>query len=304
MGHSSWSNDAYSKLKADYSGKTRGEVFTNTSIDKNMSPRGITFRESRDSDIHPNSLAIGVFLDVTGSMGSIPDILIRNKLGHLMNTLIAHGVPDAHVLFGGIGDHYSDYYPLQVGQFEAGTQELNAWLTKIYLEGGGGAQVMESYSLAWMFAARHTSIDCFEKRGQKGFLFTIGDEDVHEKLEKDFLTGLLGYEFPETVSAEQVLAEAQRMYHVFHLHVNETGTGKTPGILEAWKKLLNESVIVVEDHNNIAEIIASTVAVVMGADLKKVVANFDTATAKQVSNALVKISRDIVSGKQDGIFTL
>jgi hypothetical protein len=302
MGNSSWSNDAYKHLRANYSTKSTAQVFGNTSIDKDMSPRGVQFRESRDSAAHPESLAIGVFLDETGSMGSIPEMLVRHKLGNLMNTLIAHGVPDAHVLFGGIGDQYSDRSPLQVGQFEAGTDELNTWLTKIFLEGNGGGQSMESYSLAWLFFARHTSIDCFEKRDQKGFLFTIGDEGVHKTLEKDFLTKLLGYPFHEDLPAEQLLAEAQRMYHVFHLHVTETGA--SAGIIDGWRKLLQERLIIVEDYNNIAEIIASTVAVVMGADLKKVVAAFDTTTANQVSNALVQINNGVITGKQSGIVSL
>ena len=304
MGNSRWSNDAYNNLKAGYSSKTRAQVFSNSSIDTDMSPYGVQFRESRDSDTHPESLAIGVFLDVTGSMGSIPDMLIRHKLGHLMNTLISHGVPDAHVLFGGIGDQYTDQSPLQTGQFEAGTEELNKWLTKTYLEGGGGGQDKESYSLAWLFVARHTSIDCFEKRDQKGFLFTIGDEGVHEQLDRDFLTGLMGYQFRENLSAEQVLAEAQRMYHVFHLHVHETVTGQSQSIINEWKKLLQERVIIVEDYNNIAEIIASTVAVVMGAELKNIVAGFDNAVAKQVTTALVKIGSDVAPKKQGGIISL
>jgi hypothetical protein len=237
-------------------------------------------------------------------MGSIPDMLIRHKLGHLMNTLISHGVPDAHVLFGGIGDLYADKSPLQAGQFEAGTDELNKWLTKTYLEGGGGGQTKESYSLAWLFAARHTSIDCFEKRNQKGFLFTIGDEGDHEQLNSKALTSLLGYQFNENLSAKQVLAEAQRMYHVFHLHIHETATGQTQSVIDDWKQLLQERVIIVEDYNNIAEIIASTVAVVMGADLKNVVAGFDNTTAKQVTNALVKIRRDVASPKKGGIISL
>jgi hypothetical protein len=304
MGHSSWSNDAYKHLRANYSTKSTSQVFGNNSIDKDMSPRGVSFRESRDSVEHPESLAICVFLDETGSMGSIPEMLVRHKLGNLMNTLIAHGVPDAHVLFGGIGDQYSDRSPLQVGQFEAGTDELNKWLTKIYLEGNGGGQSMESYSLAWLFSARHTSIDCFEKRNQKGFLFTIGDEGVHQVLERDFLANLLGYSFYEDITAEQLLAEAQRMYHVFHLHVTETSTGGSGFIIDGWRKLLQERLIIVEDYNNIAEIIASTVAVVMGADLKKVVAAFEPNTARQVSNVLVQINNGVITGKQSGIVSL
>ncbi len=305
MGGSTWSNDSYDNLRATNSTKTTQQIFTSRNLDKDMSPKDVKFRESRDSSAHPNSVAVAVFLDETGSMGEIPEILVREKLGALMETLISHGVPDAHVLFGGIGDHYSDDSPLQVGQFEAGTDELNKWLTKIYLEGGGGGQGMESYSLAWLFAARHTSIDCFEKRDEKGFLFTIGDEGVHGKLEAKRLKELLGYEFNEDISAEQLLSEAKRMYHVFHLHIHQTSTGQSKNVINSWKDLMGERLIMVEDYNNVAEIIASTVAIVKGADLKNVVAGFDDNTAKQVTNALVKVSSDISSSrKKEGVVAL
>ena len=34
----------------------------------------------------------------------------------------------------------------------------------------------ESYELAMYFMARHTALDCHEKRGKRGYLFIIGDE--------------------------------------------------------------------------------------------------------------------------------
>ncbi len=301
MGSTKWSDDSYRSLKADYSTKTRDQIFTSKGLDKDMDPKGIKFRESRDSEAHPNSLAVAVFVDETGSMGSIPEFLIKNKLGSLMNTLIDHGVPDAHVLFGGIGDQYSDSSPLQVGQFEAGTKELDLWLTKIYLEGNGGGQTRESYPLAWLFAGRHTSIDCFEKRNEKGFLFTIGDESFHPVIEKDKLKKILGYEASEDVTAEQLLSEAQRMYHVYHLHI-DTGYGERTR--QPFKDLMSENVIDVADYNNVAEIIATTVAVVRGADLAKVTASFDKQIANQVTNALATVSSSITKKQDEGVLTL
>lgn len=303
MGGSSWSSSAYDNLRAGYSTKSTSQIFSNDKLDKKMNPNGVKFRESRDSDTHPKSVAIGIFLDVTGSMERIPEILIKEKLGTLITTLIANGVPDAHVLFGGIGDMTCDRAPLQVGQFEAGTKELDKWLTKIYLEGGGGGQDMESYSLAWLFAGRHTSIDCFEKRNEKGFLFTIGDEWTWPEMDRGALEKLLGYALEKDLTAAQVLEEAQRLYHVFHLHIHETKAGQNTHTIERWKNLLGERLIIVEDHANVAEIIASIVAVIHGADLKSVVSGFDDKTSKMVSNALVKVNTDVVKTK-DGIVTL
>ena len=55
-------------------------------------------------------------------------------------------------------------------------------LKMIWLEKGGGGNSHEGYHLPWYFAAQHTQIDCFEKRGRKGYLFTVGDEEPPEEL--------------------------------------------------------------------------------------------------------------------------
>ena len=45
-----------------------------------MKSVGLDFRESRDSDEHPNSVAIIIALDVTGSMGAVPDHMVKHGL--------------------------------------------------------------------------------------------------------------------------------------------------------------------------------------------------------------------------------
>lgn len=304
MGYTSWSSDAYSHLKTSYSGKSADQIFS-SGMNPTMDPHGLVFRESRDSDAHPNSIAIAVFLDVTGSMGQIPEMLIRHKLGSLMDTLLAHGVEDPQVMFSAIGDHHTDRVPLQIGQFESGTDELNDCLSKVYLEGGGGGQNMESYLLAWLVAGRHTSIDCFEKRGNKGFLFTIGDEKNWDSVAADRLKELMGYAQTDPITDTQVLAQAQRMYHVFHIHINETGYKDNPDVIGYWKKLLGERALILDQHMAVAELIASTVAVINGANLDKVAAEFDDATAKSVKNALMLVKTDVIkAGGASGVVKL
>ncbi|WP_373550850.1 hypothetical protein [Haliscomenobacter sp.] len=304
MGYTSWSSDAYSHLKTSYSGKSADQIFS-SGMNPTMDPQGLVFRESRDSDAHPNSIAIAVFLDVTGSMGQIPEMLIRHKLGSLMDTLLAHGVEDPQVMFSAIGDHHTDRAPLQIGQFESGTDELNECLSKVYIEGGGGGQNMESYLLAWLVAGRHTSIDCFEKRGNKGFLFTIGDEKNWDSVAAPRLKELMGYAQTDPITDAQVLAQAQRMYHVFHIHINETGYKDNPDVIGYWKKLLGERALILDQHMAVAELIASTVAVINGANLDKVAAEFDYATAKSVKNALMLVSTDVIkAGGNSGVVKL
>jgi len=83
-----------------------------------MNPFGVNARESRDSPAHPKSISIAFALDVTGSMGAIPDLLARKELPTFMKSLLDLGVDDPQVLFLFVGDATSDHGPLQVGQYE------------------------------------------------------------------------------------------------------------------------------------------------------------------------------------------
>src|SRR4029078_12430772 len=96
-----------------------------------------------------------------------------------------------HILTGAIGDATCDDAPLQVGQFEAGI-EIEEDLSRLYLEGGGGGGLCESYELALYFMARHTSADCLEKRGKRGYLFVLCDEAPHGKAKGEEVQALIG----------------------------------------------------------------------------------------------------------------
>lgn len=240
--------------------KSAGEIFKSRKIQSAMNPEGIIVRESRDSEEHPNSLAIVVALDVTGSMGKIPHQLVKEGLPKMMTGIIQHGEKDPQVLLLGIGDHKCDSSPLQVGQFETSDEKLDKWLTDIYIEGGGGANAGESYLLAWYFAGNHTSIDCMEKHNRKGILFTIGDEPTLHEINKNDLRRIMGDgEYPNSITVTELLEKAQQKYDLYHIHVTETAQGSRPETLMGWKNLLGENVLVVNDHRNIANVIAETV---------------------------------------------
>lgn len=262
MGNSSY-NSSSRFTRASASGtfiNSINENFTQNQkrkIHESMSPKGLLFRECRDSEAHPNAIPIQLYLDVTGSMGHIPQEMIKTGLPTLMGSLIQNGVPDAALMFGAIGDHECDQYPLQIAQFESGDAELDMWLTRSFLEGGGGGNGGESYLLAWYIAANHIKTDAFDKRKQKGFVFTIGDEPCLKNLPVTAIKGLLG----DTVigegnySREELLAKAQEQNHVYHIHVNHGGHGCDPG----WREMLGKNLIEIEDHTKIARVLSDII---------------------------------------------
>ncbi|MDR2237275.1 MAG: hypothetical protein LBE92_14225 [Chryseobacterium sp.] len=246
-------------LKAGYGSKSASEIFTQNAkrmAHESMNPKGISFRESRDSEVNPNSVPIILGLDVTGSMGHIPHELIKEGLPKLMGGIIQGGVPDPALLFLGIGDHECDSYPLQVGQFESGDDELDMWLTRTYIESGGGGNGGESYLLAWYFAAFHTRTDAFEKRNQKGLLFTIGDEPCLNVLPASAVREIMGTG-QQTYTHTELLKEAQKRYEVYHISVLHSGQALTAD--RGWKELLGQNCLSITDHTDIPDVIKNIV---------------------------------------------
>ncbi len=246
--------------KAGYSTKSAREIFSQRSINNAMNPHGVKVREARDSAEHPESLSIVLALDVTGSMGSIPHHLVKEGLPTIMGRIIQSGTKDPQLLFLAVGDHECDRSPLQVGQFESSDELLDKWLTDVYLEGGGGGNMGESYLLAWYFAVFHTSIDCFEKRKQKGFLFTIGDEPTLPEIPAAALKKLMGAGQHQTWSATELLDKARQKYHVFHLHIRETSSGSRKEVMDGWKQLMGDQLIILEHHEDVSKVIPEIIA--------------------------------------------
>lgn len=226
---------------------------------------GQNIRESLDSDEHPTSTAVSVLFDVTGSMRLVPQGL-QEKLPQLLGVLMRRGyVEHPQILFGGIGDATCDAVPLQIAQFESDNR-LDDHLDNIFLEGGGGGQKTESYELAAYFMARHTHIDCYEKRGHKGYLFLIGDEMNYPAVSKDQVAQHIGGGLQEDIPTEDIYQELMEKYEVFYLLPQGTSYYGQTEILDHWTNLLGiDRVLQVESLDAICETIAMSIGLVEGA---------------------------------------
>lgn len=235
------------------------QTFSQRTMHVSMAPEDVRLRESRDSEEHPNSVPIIIALDVTGSMGAVPAHLVKDGLPNIMSSIMDGGITDPQILFLGIGDHETDDAPLQIGQFESSDELLDKWLTTTYLEGGGGANGGESYLLAWFFAGDRTEHDAMDKRGKKGYLFTIGDEPTLKSIPKHTLKTMFGTGQFSDVTADEALKRASEKYNIYHIHTKETWSGSINSTIDGWKQLLHDNVIVVQSHTQIPGIIASII---------------------------------------------
>ncbi|WP_405014281.1 hypothetical protein [Kitasatospora sp. NBC_01539] len=267
MGSGSWSTNVYDAA-AHYRAGTGASAFAYSDsttrgsrstwkAHPSLDPHGLTIRESRDSDEHPVSLAVAVLFDVTGSMQTVPRVL-QTKLPELFGLLLRKGYTEhPQILFGAVGDATCDRVPLQLGQFESDNR-MDDDLGNILLEGGGG-QMTESYELAMYAMARHTALDCLERRGRKGYLFLIGDELPYGKVKAREVRAVLGEEIPEDIPLPALVAELQRLYHVYFILPAGTAYAGNAEVLGTWRKLLGQNVIELDDLDAVCETVALTI---------------------------------------------
>lgn len=315
MGSGNWSTDVYSlreemrkrsgKSAFDYSAKTTADP-SGPRVHPTLDPYGVRVRESRDSDEHPESLAIAVFFDVTGSMLNIP-ITLQKKLPELLGLLLRKGYVDhPQMLFGAIGDATCDNVPLQVGQFESDNR-MDDHLEHIVLEGGGGGQKTESYELAMYFMAEHTSIDCWEKRGHKGYLFIIGDEMAYPAVKRTYAKSLIGHDLESDIPISTAITRLRARYEIFYLLPQSASHGGDREVLTFWRKLLGQNVLELEDEAAVCETIALTIGIWEGrTDLEEGVDHLkdmgvtDETVLGSVSKALAKLPVSAVVATSTG----
>ena len=262
MGSGRWSTDVYDAA-ARFRAATGGSAFAYSDggaarVHPALDPFGVPVRESRDSGEHPQSLAIAVLFDVTGSMLVVPRAL-QAKLPQLLGLLLRKGyVAHPQIMFGAIGDATCDRAPLQVGQFESDNR-MDDDLSRILLEGGGGGQKTESYELALYFMARHTTADCYQRRGRRGYLFIIGDEMAYPRVKPAEVREVIGDGLQAQMPLTALMAEVTAKWDTYYILPAGASYVGDAQVLGFWRDLLGQNVIELADLDAVCETIALTV---------------------------------------------
>lgn len=282
MGGTSFHRDDYEE-RENYRATTGTSAFTYheeiktgkaSGVHKQMNPFNAV-RESRDSPEHPITLPIGISMDLTGSMSTVPKIF-QKALAKLMGQFLEDKASGKRYL----GEAYPailiaghDDYPaqvnmgydkgagaVQVGQFESGI-EIDDDLGRIWFTENGGGGGWESYQLMLYFFARKTKHDHFDKRGKKGYLFIFGDEKPFAMVKKSEVADVFGDGLESDITTEQIVAEASERYHIFYILPKMTSHWGNQEHLNVWRALLTpEHVLELEDPAKICELIVATVA--------------------------------------------
>ena len=300
MGSGKWTSNAFYSYSTDknyHTATAASQIYQQQHMSPLLNPKGVV-RESRDSADNPESNAIIIGLDVTGSMSSVLLDLAKHGLNAIVTGIYDRKpVTDPHVLCMAVGDAEWDSAPLQVTQFEADIR-IAQQLELLYLEQGGGGNHYESYILPWFFAAQQTKIDCFEKRGKKGYLFTIGDEEPTPKLSRHLIQAITGISSSHDYSAHQLLTLVSQQWEVFHVIIGQGSyaTSAPKAVKEKWAALLGQKAIWLDDYTKLAQVIVSTMQAWEGVSHDAIVASWDTTTGAVVGAAVAHIHRGIAIG--------
>jgi hypothetical protein len=292
MGGGSWDVKDWTSYSTTHikNAKTPAGMYTSSRIKPTLDPLQFRIREAMDSADHPQSTPIILGLDVSGSMDSILDAIARS-LGDMMKDIITRQpVSDPQIAFMAIGDMAArDQAPVQMTQFESDIR-IAEQMTEIYFERGGGGNNSESYIAAWYMAAYRTAIDSMAKRGKKGFIFTMGDEQPTPSLSKTGIKDYLGDVIePTLLTNKQILQAASKDWEIFHLiciQGSHCRYGYEDRTVKEWRELLGERAMVVSDYTKIPQIIVSALEVLAGKDKQAVLASWDGTTAMAVGQAI------------------
>lgn len=274
MGGGSWTKDDFTKYSTsmhrtvtsdgslDLSGLSAQQVYVQRGLDTMLNPLNV-MRECRDSEEHPNTIPVILALDVTGSMGHTA-VEVASKLNTIMTELYK-SVKDIELMIMGIGDFAYDQAPLQVSQFESDIR-IAEQLDKIYFEGGGGPNLFESYTAAWKFAVTQTDLDCW-KRGKRGIIITMGDEQINPYIPEEQYRNVTGVKC-DKIDTDDLFEETKDKYDVYHLivnHYDDTCHSNVyiESVYNSWKQVISDSkvsIVKVDDiKDKIVEIITKSI---------------------------------------------
>ena len=278
MGYGSYSSNDWAKLKSSRKLSTTqsvNEVFKRTECNPKFNPLYIGTRECFDSEDHPHATPIVVGLDVTGSMGYLAVKVATEALNELIMKLYSTGiVEDPALMCAAYGD-FHDEAPLQVTQFESDIR-IAEQLLDIYFENGGNGQAVPT--CLWEFLSRHTNIDAIKKRGEKGFVFTIGDNaEIRSNQVPQTIDRVVGDKLL-FASVDSILKEVEKKFHVFHIMIGGIGNRD---ILEGHKIVIDRSEIGI-----IPDIILGTIQLQKGVELETVLEQSDEIVRPALNNAL------------------
>lgn len=197
-----------------------------------------------------------VAIDVTGSMGDWPKTIF-SKLPYLDLEGKEYLGTDMEISFAGVGDMFSDNYPLQIQPFCSG-KDMEDALKKLIIEGNGGGQYMESYDLPALYYSRNVSMP----NAIRPIFIFIGDEGLYDFVDRTGAKDCAKVDINKRISVKEIIDELKTKFAVYLVRKpysrsssNEYST-LDEKIQKQWEDLLGEDhICLLPDPNRVVDVI-------------------------------------------------
>jgi hypothetical protein len=63
----------------------------------------------------------------------------------------------------------------------------------------------------------------------------------------------------QDMSAAELLEEASKTYEAFHIHIGETSSGRRPSVVDGWKQIMSDNLMVAQQYSQVSDIIKDTI---------------------------------------------
>lgn len=259
MGGSSYDRDVYSSSSSSgwrSSCSSFGESsyseskLSSSTLHSSMNPKGKVLKSKTKTPII-------IMLDVTGSNINFARV-VYDKLPMFYGQIEQKGyLKDFDISICAVGDAYCDDYPLQIGSFAKGI-EIDSWIEKLVLEGGGGGGNRESYELAAYYLYKNTQF----APGSKPIIFFIGDERPYATVDS-YQAQKFGIEYEQKNIEPFSLLREKVDNNVFMLLNKYCSRNFESEITSSWQKLLApQHVIKIQEQKSIVDLMLGIISMI------------------------------------------
>lgn len=303
MGGGYYERDENNYDNTNYSSSNNSTSYSNTA-DKLIS------RDDIHPDLNPKNYSttnliskgrtpIVFAVDVTGSMGEWVKI-IYDKFPMFYGQLNLHEYAyDPTVSFCAVGDAECSKVPLQISPFSSGL-DIDSNITKLFLEGGGGGNLRESYELAAYFYLEKCNLINHEFP----FLFITGDEAFFNEVTAKNIQKIFGGDkISQNLNSREVFKSLKDKFNVFHLRKKFEDENKEKGMYKQWSDTLGpERVLQVNCPKACIDVILGALAITTGSRtlteyIKDMTSRGQTAERiEEVTKALILYDKNLNNG--------
>lgn len=164
------------------------------------------------------------------------------------------------------------------------------------------------------FMAKYAKLDCLDKRGQKGFLFLIGDEfattvkpnsgglvnpgSYNWELSRYHVESIIGEKIEANIPFEEVLEMLREKFEVCWIYPQQASYfSGYPEIHKHWQEMFGEDYYELDNTDNFVELVIMIIAARLGFSLAEIADGLAKAgaTAAAIKSATTALSTKVMS---------